>query len=258
MCGNFFHCDHQASFQSREKISFNILQRSESKKLFRRLMGSYLCRSCIEKFRPVTSPLCQKCGLMYKSREGGDHVCEACMRSGHRFGIARTCGIYDNALMAVIHAFKYGEKIQLSHPLSVILLATFLKYWQQRPIDLIVPVPLNKKRFRKRGFNQAYLLMRGWPALMRTADFPVKRIEIGRNLLTRIRETPPQTDLGRKDRLSNIKKAFALSAPEAVKGRRVLIVDDVYTTGATVSECAHILFKGGAREVDILTLARTV
>jgi ComF family protein len=266
MCGSFFHFNYQDSFQDEEKFFLSMLGEHDVAKLFRRKMDSYLCRSCIERFQPVNSPLCQKCGFMFKSREGGDHVCETCMRSKNLFGIARACGTYDNALMAVIHAFKYGEKVHLSHPLSTILMATFLKYWQNRPIDLIVPVPLNKKRFRKRGFNQAYLLIKDWADIIQMADFPMKHIKIDRHVLKRIRETPPQTGLGRKDRMSNLKKAFALSMPEAVKDRRVLIVDDVYTTGATVSECTRVLLKGGAKdllkggakEVDILTLARTM
>jgi ComF family protein len=195
---------------------------------------------------------------MFKTREGGNHLCEPCLRSNSSFGIARACGVYDNALMTVIHSFKYGERVQLSNPLSVLLMAAFLKYWQQRPVDLIVPVPLNEKRFRKRGFNQAYLLIKDWANLLRMVDFPAEKIAIGRDVLKRIRETLPQTSLGRKERLSNVKKAFALSMPEAVKDGRVLIVDDVYTTGATAAECARVLLKGGAREVDILTLARAM
>ena len=221
-------------------------------------MGPYLCQSCVEQFVPVKSPLCETCGFMFKSREGGDHVCEACIRSRHLFGIARACGVYDKALMAVIHAFKYGEKVQLFHPLSVLLLATFLKYWKNRPIDLIVPVPLNKKRFRKRGFNQAYLLIKDWETVMRRVDFSMQYVKVNHHVLERIRVTLPQTGLGRKDRMSNVKKAFALSMPEAIKDCRVLLVDDVYTTGATVSECARVLLIGGATGVDILTLARTM
>jgi ComF family protein len=235
-----------------------MLLERDAEKMFHRLMGPYLCRACVEQFAPVKSPLCETCGFMFKSREGEDHVCEACIRSKRLFGIARSSGVYDKALMTVIHAFKYGEKVQLSHPLSIILLATFLQYWKHRFIDLIIPVPLNKKRFRKRGFNQAYLLIRDWATIIRRVNSPMQHMEINRHVLERIRATLPQTGLGRKDRMSNVKKAFALSMPEAVKDRRVVLIDDVYTTGATVSECARVLLKGGARAVDVLTLARTM
>jgi ComF family protein len=258
MCGGFFRFNHRENPQHKENISIGMLLERDVEKLFQRLMGPYLCRSCAEQFMPVKSPLCETCGFMFKGREGEDHVCEACIRSKRPFGIARASGVYDNALMAVIHTFKYGEKVQLSHPLSVILLATFLKYWKHRSIDLIVPVPLNKKRFRKRGFNQAYLLIKDWATIIRRVDFPMQPMKINRHVLERIRATLPQTGLGRKDRMSNVKKAFALSMPEAVKDRRILIIDDVYTTGATVGECARVLLKGGAGEVDILTLARTM
>jgi ComF family protein len=258
MCGRFFHVHHRENLQCKETVSIGSLLESDAERMFQELMGPYLCRSCVEQFVPVKSPLCEACGFMFKSREGEDHVCEACIRSKRLFGIARASGIYDKALMAVIHSFKYGEKVQLSHPLSVLLLATFLYYWKHRSIDLIVPVPLNKKRFRKRGFNQAYLLIKDWETIMRRVDFPMQYVKINRHVLERTRATLPQTGLGRKDRMSNVKKAFALSMPEAVKDRRVLVIDDVYTTGATVSECARVLLKGGATEVDILTLARTM
>ena len=257
-CGSFFHLDYQNDLDDPEKISFDALLGSDAENAFKKLMGPYVCQSCIQQFRPVHSPLCPKCGFMFKSREGEDHLCETCMQSKRLYGIARAFGIYDNALMAVIHAFKYGEKIQLSHPLSKLLMAAFVKYWRQRPVDLIVPVPLNNKRFKKRGFNQAYLLVRDWAAILSTADFPAQPVKIGRRVMERVRATQPQTGLGRNDRRLNVKKAFALCMPEAVKDCRVLVVDDVYTTGATVSECARVLLKGGAREVDILTLARTM
>jgi ComF family protein len=258
MCGAFFHFDRAGSLEREEKISMVMLAEVDAEKLFGRLMGSYLCPACIQQVVPVKSPLCEKCGAMFKSREGGDHMCEACIRSPQRFGIARACGVYDRALMAAIHAFKYGEKVQLAHPLSLLLMAAFLKYWQHRPVDLIVPVPLNSRRFRKRGFNQAYLLVKNWVSIAREENLPVGAAPVGRHVLQRIRATLPQTRLGRKDRLSNVKKAFVLSKPETVKDRRILIVDDVYTTGATVGECARVLVKGGAGAVDVLTLARTM
>jgi ComF family protein len=258
MCGAFFHFEDQENFRRDKRISTHGLLEGDTQKLFGGLMGPYLCRSCIEQLAPVKSPLCEKCGCMFKSREGENRLCEACIRSKHLFGIARAFGVYDKALMAVVHALKYEEKVQLAHPLSVCLIAAFLKYWKQRPIDLIVPVPLNRKRFRKRGFNQAYLLVKDWESIMRAEDFSMERVKIGRQVLARIRETLPQTGLGRKDRMANVKKAFALSMPEAVKDRRVLIVDDVYTTGATAGECTRVLLKGGAKAVDVLTLARTM
>jgi ComF family protein len=253
-CGDFFHPDSQDP----ENISADVLFDSRIDKLFQRLLGAYLCRPCAERFQPVASPLCPSCGVVFESKAGGDHVCEACLRNEKPFGMARACGIFDGALMAAVHAFKYGEKVRLSLPLSKLLMAAFLKFWRQRRVDLIVPVPLHARRLRERGFNQAYLLVRHWASALKTPGFPVQDIEIGRRVLKRIRWTPPQTGLGRRERQANIKKAFALSAPEAVRDCRVLVVDDVYTTGATVGECARVLIKGGAREVDVLTLARTM
>jgi len=226
--------------------------------LFSVLMVSYLCPACIQTFTAVTSPLCRQCGVMFKGREGDDHFCEACVRSENYFGIARAGGVYDHAMMAVIHSFKYSEKVQLAYPLSMLLLAVFLKYWRQRPIDLIVPVPLYKKRLRQRGFNQSYLIVKDWKALLATSWLPGQDVDIDPHILQRTRPTPPQTGLGRKDRMSNVKQAFVLASPEKVTDRRVLVVDDVLTTGATANECTRVLLGGGAKAVDILTVARAM
>jgi ComF family protein len=258
MCGKFFRDGNQGTFSVSGNNTPDAFGRFDLEKLFSALMGSYLCPACIQTFTAVTSPLCRQCGVMFKGREGEDHLCEGCLRSENYFGIARAAGVYNRAMMAVIHSFKYSEKVQLARPLSLLLLAVFLKYWRQRPIDLIVPVPLYKKRLRKRGFNQSYLIVKDWPVLLTRWRSPGKDVHIDPYVLQRTRPTLPQTGLGRKDRMSNVKKAFALTSPEKVKDRRVLIIDDVLTTGATANECTRVLLGGGAKAVDILTVARAM
>ena len=117
-------------------------------------------------------------------------------------------------------------------------------------IDLIVPVPLHIKRLRKRGFNQALLLFTKWAT--------TENIPYDPHVLKRPQKTVPQTNLSRKERKKNIRGAFEIRSPVAIKGKRILLVDDVYTTGSTVNECARILVQGGAAMVDVLTLARAV
>lgn len=116
--------------------------------------------------------------------------------------------------------------------------------------ETVLPVPLHKKRLGQRGFNQALLLgeifARRWSA-------PLQR-----NNLQRIRWTEPQVNLKAEERHANVKGAFALAAPERLSGRRVLLVDDVYTTGSTVKECARVLIDAGAAEVAVVTVARAV
>jgi ComF family protein len=152
--------------------------------------------------------------------------------------------------MEAVHGFKYGKRVCISRPLAALVRGTFFEHWGPEKVDLFVPVPLHIKRLRQRGFNQAYLLVMRW----------AKRDGLccdGR-LLRRVRWTEPQTTMNRKDRRKNVKGAFAVNRPETVRGKRIVLVDDVYTTGSTVNECAKVLKRAGAEEVDVLTLARAV
>lgn len=171
--------------------------------------------------------------------------------------MARSVGIYDQALLAVIHCFKYRHRVNLARPLSLLLLHTYCRFWQERPMDMVVPVPLHRHRFRERGFNQADLVLRPWkdPAWQQVLPRP---LAIRANIIKRIRQTLPQTGLGRKDRQHNLKHAFKLNNVDTVKDKRILLVDDVYTTGATVNECARIFKQAGAERVDVLTIARAI
>jgi ComF family protein len=152
--------------------------------------------------------------------------------------------------MQAIHLFKYGNKTSLSRPLSALVRNTFFQFWERNTIDLVVPVPLHMKRLRERGFNQAHLVVRRWAT---QEEIPFDGITLSRS-----RWTEPQTILSRAERRKNIKGAFSLRHPERIKGQRILLVDDVYTTGATVNECAKVLMRAGAEFVDVLTLARAI
>jgi len=206
----------------------------------------------------VESPLCICCGIPFRSRQGQDHFCGACIASGQKFGIARAALIYDRIITEVIHCFKYRGKIQLARPLSELLLLAFLNYWDIDSIDVILPVPLHPSRIRLRGFNQAYLLIRNWPSIAAHYSCDLSRIRIERDVLIRIVSTAPQSELGRAQRALNIKDAFDLDREETILGKRILLIDDVYTTGATANECGRLLLNRGAQKVDVLTLARAV
>jgi ComF family protein len=158
--------------------------------------------------------------------------------------------------VGLIHNFKYNGKIQLAKPLGAFLFAAFIHYWDICSIDLIIPVPLHIKRLRKRGFNQTFLLIRDWFRIAEDLNIKLSGIQIEKDLLVRNRWTKPQTGLNRKNRLTNIKNAFRIIDPEKVEKKRVLLVDDVYTTGATVNECAKVLLNAAALKVEVLTLAR--
>jgi ComF family protein len=166
------------------------------------------------------------------------------------FTRARAAGIYDQTLRNAIHALKFKGRVRLAVPLGALLFDTFQHYWATGDIDVVAPVPLHRLRFRRRGFNQAYLLVRHWVLPGETA--------VIRDLLVRHRSTAPQTGLDRHQRRMNIKNAFSAGHPGQSAGKRVLLVDDVLTTGATVDACAGVLIKDGAKRVDVLTLARAL
>jgi ComF family protein len=198
---------------------------------------------------------------MFTGRVGDDHLCSRCIRRPPAFVAARAAGVYEGALMQVIHLLKYGGKIQLARPLGRLLYETFRHCGAMAEVDLVVPVPLHRRRFRQRGFNQAYLLVREWPRWSRSPEGGGRSVVVARKALVRRRATAPQTGLGRRQRQANLKNAFA-PGPDAVvgqvRGRHVLLVDDVFTTGATVEACARVLLDAGAQAVTVLTVARTL
>jgi ComF family protein len=223
-----------------------------------RLLSTFLCQACIRELVAVESPICDCCGLPTKSRQGVDHRCGDCISEPKNFRIARAPLIYEQILTRVIHCFKYKGKVQLANPLAELLLTAFRLFWEPDSIDIILPVPLHKKRFRMRGFNQAYLLVSSWNILARQHPDHQIPFQIERNLLVRAQATVPQSALGRAQRAANIKNAFDLNEPNQVIDKRILLIDDVYTTGATVNECARLLLNADAGHVDVLTLARAV
>jgi len=241
VCAQFFH-----SHESTPCAPGRASDSGDLGSLFSSLMAQHLCPACARQFVAAESPLCTCCGLIFKSREGEDHLCGECLALEKPYNMARAAGVHDQSLMAVIHAYKFSGKVELAVPLSKLLTAVYERHWQPDAIDLVLPVPLHPARFRKRGFNQAWLLVKSWGNV------------VVRDLLQRTHRTPPQTGLGRKERLKNVRGSFAVKDPAIVENRHVLLVDDVYTTGATVQECARTLLKKGARAVDVLTLTRAI
>lgn len=227
-------------------------------KIFVALMSPFICTNCSGTYMAVESPICSTCGVVFKSREGENHHCGECLNAPKRFRMARSAGVYGKVLMAAIHCLKYKEKIQLARPLGVLLFMAFCRYWNKENINLIVPIPLHKRKFRSRGFNTSFLLVKEWAFIAKTLNGALTVIPVAGDILVRKRWTEPQTGLGRKERLQNIKNAFGVSDSSKVKGKKILLVDDVYTTGATANECAKVLLRAGAARVDVLTLARAM
>ena len=225
-------------------------------KTFVALMSPFICANCSGTYLAVESPICSTCGAVFNSREGEDHHCGECLNAPKRFRMARSAGVYDNVLMAAIHCLKYKEKIQLARPLGVLLFMAVCRYWNMANLNLIVPVPLHKRKLSSRGFNPSFFLVKEWALIVKSLNRALPTIPVAVDILVRKRWTESQTGLGRKERLQNIKNAFDVSDSSKVKRKNILLVDDVYTTGATANECAKVLMRAGAARVDVLTLAR--
>lgn len=258
-CDRFFHIPHHDTAAGAENAGSETGPVPVSwQGHLDKLLAACLCPACIRGLVAVESPVCDCCGLPLSGRPGAEHRCGDCIAQPKNFRIARAPLIYEQILTRVIQRFKYKGKIQLADPLAELLLRAFRSLWEKDSIDMILPVPLHIKRFRKRGFNQSYLLVRNWNMLAGQHLRGPARLAIERNLLLRTVATAPQIALGRAKRAVNIQNAFDLSDRDKVNEKRILLVDDVYTTGATVNECARVLMASGARHVDVLTLARAI
>jgi ComF family protein len=218
------------------------------------LLRPFFCRGCLRGVMPLDPPLCPRCGVMFKGRVGGDHLCGRCREHPPAFHMARAAFVYDGSLVDVIHCFKYKGKLQLAAPLRLLLRQAFARCWADERVDAILPVPLHGRRLRSRGFNPPELLVRGWEKGAAGVPSP----PVVADVLQRVRATAAQAGLGRREREINIRGAFAVRRPERIAGRHLLVVDDVLTTGATAAEAARVLCESGAARVDVLALARVV
>ncbi|WP_373499168.1 ComF family protein [Desulfococcus sp.] len=225
---------------------------------FSAVMAPFFCPACRDDFPCADGPVCSHCGKKIPHPDGVESVCDACLNRQRHFRKVRAFGSYDGSLKTALHHLKYRSITQLARPLGSLLFATFLRHWPDRDIDFIVPVPLHPRKFRRRGFNQAFLLLRKWPALAEKTGIDLPGGIIQRTALNRIRETDAQVGMNRRTRQANIQNAFTPGRGVDVSGKKILLVDDVYTTGATADACAEALRNAGAVRVDVLTLAQTV
>jgi ComF family protein len=206
-----------------------------------RRAGEWLCRECLGQVGRVESPICARCGRPFR----GTGPCPACRDGRFALGQARSPYFFEGALQHAVYGLKYRGRRVLAGPLGR-LLTDYLRGLDW-PAAAIVPVPLNRQRERARGYNQSALLAR---ALAAQAGWPL--LEHG---LVRWRNTRPQVGLAGAARQENVRGAFRWEAPSPPPAQ-VLLLDDVYTTGATMEACAAALREAGAGEVRGLALAR--
>ena len=211
----------------------------------------YFCSVCWEDFAPISGPVCPRCGRPFDSPESLSHSpaheCGQCRQYPPRFDQALAVGYFEGPLREAIHQYKYRPCRSLGRPLGDWMAG---KVRRLTDLDMVMPVPLHPTRLRHRGFNQALLLAH---RMCKQHD-----ILLSCDNLFRVRPTRPQVELTGEERLKNVAGAFALRRQDTVKDRNVVIIDDVFTTGATMNECAAVLKEAGAAQVVALTLARAL
>jgi ComF family protein len=213
-----------------------------------------VCRECFRAIEPARAPQCVVCGDRLVSAQllMGDGRCANCRDFEPEFERAVSFGEYEGGLRGLIHLLKYESVTPVASPLGSMMAEAIQELLSGRGqvSPLLIPVPLHKSRRRARGFNQAELIA----CAAGTRLSP--RVEVASGILLRQRDTISQVGLSREERMENVRGAFRVSAPNRVKGRILIVVDDVMTTGTTLSECARVLKQAGAERVWAATVAR--
>lgn len=207
----------------------------------------HICDNCARKMNPIEGNICRRCGMPLAE---GNLYCDTCQRREYAFDKARACFHYNDASRKIVTDLKYRKK-KFVVPFMATEMLLKLEDFGAMP-DIIIPVPISKNRRKERGFNQAELLAN------EMSDITGGKLCVMSNLVEKTVDSIPQAQLTGAQRLSNLKGAFSLSRRENLKGKRILIVDDVYTTGSTVDEVAKTLRKLHPDEIYVLTFAKTI
>lgn len=208
--------------------------------------GLPLCDHCMQNLVRVVPPWCERCGLPLARPSAG---CLDCVRSSPFFDGCRAVFAYAGEVRTLLLAFKHSRAFELAIPLGRLMSAVAMAHGLA-DADLVVPVPTSMSRFIRRGYNQAALLAR---VVASTLQRPLEA-----RALRRVRDMGPQGRRAREERVRSTMQCFSVARPERVAQRRILLVDDVVTSGATASECARALKSAGATSVQVLAFARTV
>jgi competence protein ComFC len=208
----------------------------------------YVCLSCQQNVRFIRPPLCERCGLPFPGDITNDFQCANCREISLHFSRARSAVAAEGMALEIIHRWKYRRELWFEPFLASLLIRAATPALQREHWDWIVPVPLHSRKENEREFNQAERLARHLSA--------VTGIPLQPRVLRRVAPTRTQALLSRNERNENVKRAFAPDQVGSSKGRRVVLIDDVLTTGATTSACARVLRGVGVSEVCVWTVAR--
>lgn len=206
-----------------------------------------VCNSCIESIPPLRLPICKTCGCPDATVKS-EMKCTNCPAGKIWFSSARGVTAFSGVAQTMVAKIKYQQRVEYAPLLAKAMVVEFVN--GGRKADIIVPVPLHSTRLRERGFNQSAILAQYF------ADyFPLPMLKDG---LVRQKPTPTQTRLKKGERRKNVAGAFKCCDGDAIQGKNVLLMDDVYTTGSTLNECARVIMESGATSVHCLAYARAV
>lgn len=208
------------------------------------------CFECWGNIYFISDPSCQRCDYPFEFDIGADSLCASCIEQEHYFNRAISVMKYGDASKRIIHKLKYADKIHIAKNIASLMYSKLNK--EGIAADFIVPVPMHRKKIRKRLYNQSALIANH---LSRISNIPILA-----NALKKIKHHSPQTGLRRELRKSNIKNTFSINREYVsdIHNKALLLVDDVYTTGATVDECSRILKQSYCSEVNVITLTRVI
>jgi ComF family protein len=210
----------------------------------------FLCADCRAQVRFIKPPFCARCGFPYEGEITNPFECANCRDLEWPFVSARSAVVARGKVLEVIHRYKYNRALWFEPFLADLLVGQAEPELRREAWDWIVPVPLHPAKYREREFNQAERLAARLSA--------ATRIPVNTGCLLRVLPTRTQTLLSREERLANVRKAFALRGNPGLEDRRIILVDDVFTTGATTGACARVLRAAGAGDVCVWTVARGI
>jgi ComF family protein len=210
--------------------------------------SGFVCSNCWQQVRFIRAPFCERCGLPFEGDITTKFECTNCREMDLHFSSARSSVVAKTAVLEIIHRYKYSRHLWFENFLADLLLREALPVLENQKWDFIAPVPLFPTKEREREFNQAERLANH---LSQATKIPVNT-----KLIRRVQPTLTQTRLTKEQRASNMKNAFAIRDGVKLNGEKIILLDDVFTTGATTSACAKILKSAGAGDVCVWTVAR--
>lgn len=215
--------------------------------------GGGLCSECFNKLEFISQPYCRRCGRPFANGDNltqADFLCGACLKDKKPlFRMSRAAFKYTDRSKQLILAFKFYDKTENAPTLAQLMYNAGHDIFAAG-VDVIIPIPLHFTRLLKRRYNQSALLAKELCKL--------SGVKVDYTSVVRHRHTRPQVEFSGHDRVKNVKDAFKVKFPARIKGKRVLLIDDVMTTGSTLKECALALKKAGAVSIDTLTVARVL